>query len=89
MRTNNSRGSAILAGRAQSQSDRDAKATAHEANTIASRLRQGLEPLCQHDHTLGLERKDRTTDRNALQQAGIAACKARQIAAYVAQEKAE
>jgi hypothetical protein len=84
---NYSRGSAILAGRAPSQQDRDAKATRWEANSIASRVRQGLEPICAHDHVAAAVRLDPSLDnaaRDAVQQAGIAACQARQIAAYVA-----
>jgi hypothetical protein len=84
------RGSAILAGRANSQ-DRDAKATRWEANAIASRMRQGLPPICAHDHVAAAVRLEPSLDnaaRDRAQQAGIKACQARQIEAYAAERAA-
>jgi hypothetical protein len=85
MRNLGSRGSALLAGRANSQKHRDDRATRWEANTIASRMRQGLPPICACDHVAAAVRLDPSLDnaaRASIQEAGQKACRLAQIAAY-------
>jgi hypothetical protein len=87
LRNLGSRGSAILAGRANSQNDRDDRATRWEANAIVGRVRQGLPPICAHDHVAAAVRLEPSLDnaqRDLVQQKGIEACRLAQIAAYAA-----
>ena len=55
-------------------------ATSFEANV----LRQGHGAICVHNFTIGIDRRDRTIDRNAVQVARQKACRDAQEAALAA-----
>jgi hypothetical protein len=75
-------------GGGRSTNTADERVTAYEAAV----LRQGHGAICTHDWTLDAVRLDPSLDnaaRAAVQEAGQAACRAAQIAAYAANSKIE